>query len=322
MPKIQKYNQIQQHSIITELNEYNRSLKQAVCSTLVKKSNPSSNTEPIVKRESSSSPKIVAFERKKVFKYEPIYMQKRHSLTFGEDFENIEEFNKKHQAPPTMKPMEKPRRLFTEDQRSPQPIVPKDKPKGFFTPPTIMTSSVPEASVFFTPKEDEEKEYRSSVKDRISFFNKLIKTEEVPANSQIPSPKPKNTFLSLLRKEEPRETKAFTRMSNLVRQVSIVKNAFKINHHRESLTKVTSTDFNTGSRSCSHVFKFTAHTLPAPLKRKPSFEKTKPQALSLGKTLNNYGTNPRRHHLMQDLSLVVPVKFRVAEFEKQMSLEQ
>ncbi|XP_055921043.1 protein bottleneck [Eupeodes corollae] len=296
------------HGIISDINEYNTNLKKTVCSAFYS-SNTSTLKATSFNREISTSPKIVGVERKKIIKYEPIYMQKRHSLELG-DIRSIEELQQ--QTPRCIEPVEAPRTLLKVEHKQLQ--IPT-KEQELFTPQTkLIKPSVPITSAPSNcSQEFDNLKRQSSVRDRISFFNQLS-TEKVPDNCQISSTKPKSTFLSLLQKEDPRESKAYVRLSQLINKISVVRSAFR-NHHRESTKKAASPDFTT-ARSCTHTFKFGTHSLPAPLKRKPSFEKTKPVALSIGKSLNSYGTNPRRHHLMQDLSLVVPVKFRVAEFEK------
>ncbi|XP_073819843.1 bottleneck [Musca autumnalis] len=176
-----------------------------------------------------------------------------------------------------------------------------------------------------------------SVKERISYFNTLTTAGN-------------NTFINLLKNSKtqvratlnnttsstqslntnfaaPAKPKRWSTHINLhLEQPTPVPEAFggksskwQANGSSLSLAGVSSaSSSNTGSAS----FSFSSIQRKNSLRRKPSIEKSRRPIQRQNSTAgSNGGTKPQMHAVMEDLSLVMPVKLRVAEYERRIMME-
>ncbi|XP_034488668.1 protein bottleneck [Drosophila innubila] len=142
-----------------------------------------------------------------------------------------------------------------------------------------------------------------SVSDKINFFNKLTNTFEF-ARGSGQSNNNNNRFISLLRSSRPMSV-ASTGANGQVpppkpKRLGATLHQFATPHPKPP----TGHSNNTMQRKCS-------------LRRKPSMEKSR---ATIARQNSNAQLRPQRHAMMEDLSLVVPVRLRIAEYEQRISM--
>lgn len=150
-----------------------------------------------------------------------------------------------------------------------------------------------------------------SVSDKINFFNKLTNTYESSGGHS--SNKQSNHFISLLRSSRPQGV------------ATMGSNGVVPPPKPKRLGSLPSTPSNT---TAQHSL-FATPTAKAPsnggnsiqrkssLRRKPSVEKSR---ATIARQNSNATLRPQRHAMMEDLSLVVPVRLRIAEYEQRISM--
>ncbi|XP_068157564.1 protein bottleneck [Drosophila tropicalis] len=157
----------------------------------------------------------------------------------------------------------------------------------------------------------EEQSTTRSVSDKINFFNKLTNTfESLRPTVATATGHNNNCFISLLRSSRPMNIATTnSNASAAIGQVPPPK------PKRLSAAPVTGAQFPFATptpissgmvqRKCS-------------LRRKPSMEKS--SRSTIARQNSNASMRPQRHAMMEDLSLVVPVRLRIAEYEQRISM--
>ncbi|XP_023168586.2 protein bottleneck [Drosophila hydei] len=149
-----------------------------------------------------------------------------------------------------------------------------------------------------------------SVSDKINFFNKLTNTYESP--SCLSSNTNGNSFISMLRSSRPQGV------------ATMGGNAAVPPPKPKRLGSTPATPSNT---TAQHLLFATPTAKPpsngggiqrkSSLRRKPSVEKSR---ATIARQNSNATLRPQRHAMMEDLSLVVPVRLRIAEYEQRISM--
>ncbi|XP_017874101.1 PREDICTED: protein bottleneck [Drosophila arizonae] len=150
-----------------------------------------------------------------------------------------------------------------------------------------------------------------SVSDKINFFNRLTNTYE--SSSGHCSSKNSNHFISLLRSSRPQGV------------ATMGSNGVVPPPKPKRLGSTPSTPNNTAAQ---HSLFATPTAKPpsnggssiqrkSSLRRKPSVEKSR---ATIARQNSNATLRPQRHAMMEDLSLVVPVRLRIAEYEQRISM--
>lgn len=156
-----------------------------------------------------------------------------------------------------------------------------------------------------------------SVSDKINFFNKLTNTYEF-ARGIGQSNNNNNRFISLLRSSRPMGVAstgangqvAPPKPKRLSAAPTPIMDSVQHQHQFATPTPIAkpptghSHSNNTIQRKCS-------------LRRKPSMEKSR---ATIARQNSNATLRPQRHAIMEDLSLVVPVRLRIAEYEQRISM--
>ncbi|XP_065365019.1 protein bottleneck [Calliphora vicina] len=174
-----------------------------------------------------------------------------------------------------------------------------------------------------------------SVKDRICFFNKLTsphsnsfidllknsKTTNVATiqhtssaqNTPLATPlKPKRWSTQLemnLQQDIPTTT------PNFFQQAPAILNSPSTSSSNSSLASSPS------SASSTFTYSNTSTQRKSTLRRRASVEKSRRPILRPNSTVGSTSTKPQMHTVMEDLSLVMPVKLRVAEYERRIMME-
>lgn len=171
---------------------------------------------------------------------------------------------------------------------------------------------------------EEEDDDARSVSEKINFFNKLTNTFESARgsnptcnsnNTSCNSNNKNNCFISLLRSSRP-QGMATTTASQQAAAIG-----FGIPPPKPKRVGATSSSLS----SANIVKDNNGFALPAvpsvqrkcSLRRKPSMEKSR---ASIARQNSNASLKPQRHAMMEDLSLVVPVRLRIAEYEQRISM--
>ncbi|EDW78891.1 bnk [Drosophila willistoni] len=161
----------------------------------------------------------------------------------------------------------------------------------------------------------EEQSTTRSVSDKINFFNKLTNTFESLRPTVATSTGQNNNtcFISLLRSSRPMNIATTnSNASAAIGQVPPPKpkrlSAAAPVMGAHAFPFATPTPISSGmgaQRKCS-------------LRRKPSMEKS--SRSTIARQNSNASMRPQRHAMMEDLSLVVPVRLRIAEYEQRISM--
>lgn len=186
-------------------------------------------------------------------------------------------------------------------------------------------------------QQQQEEDDARSVSEKINFFNKLTNTFESARGSTNPcngngasssnnSSYNNNRFISLLRSSRP-QGMATTTASTANGYGIPPPKPKRVGAASSSSSSSTSSLLSSSSYS-SNMMKdnnggFAIPTVPhsvqrkCSLRRKPSMEKSR---ASIARQNSNATLKPQRHAMMEDLSLVVPVRLRIAEYEQRISM--
>lgn len=189
-------------------------------------------------------------------------------------------------------------------------------------------------------KQQQEEDDARSVSEKINFFNKLTNTFESARGSTNPcngngasssnnssyNNNNNNRFISLLRSSRP-QGMATTTASTANGYGIPPPKPKRVGAASSSSSSSTSSLLSSSSYS-SNMMKdnnggFAIPTVPhsvqrkCSLRRKPSMEKSR---ASIARQNSNATLKPQRHAMMEDLSLVVPVRLRIAEYEQRISM--
>ncbi|SPP80825.1 protein bottleneck [Drosophila guanche] len=159
-----------------------------------------------------------------------------------------------------------------------------------------------------------------TVTDKINFFNKLTNTFESTrsgattgtANGISSKCNNNNRFISLLRSTRPQGIATTSSSNNSsLSGISVLSQVPPPKPKRLMATASPSTTFAMPSsmgmssqRKCS-------------LRRKPSMDKSR---ATISRQNSSASVRPQHHAIMEDLSLVVPVRLRIAEYEQRISM--
>ncbi|XP_037805618.1 protein bottleneck [Lucilia sericata] len=182
----------------------------------------------------------------------------------------------------------------------------------------------------------EQEDPNRSVKDRICFFNKLtsprsnsfidllkntkpinvatIQHSSSAQNTPLPTPlKPKRWSAQLemnLQHEDYTPSIQFSQAAPAIIYTTTSSNS--------SLASSSSS-----SSSTSSTVQYSSNTTQrkSTLRRRTSVDKTRRPTLRQNSNAGSNGTKPQMHTVMEDLSLVMPVKLRVAEYERRIKME-
>ncbi|XP_062125803.1 protein bottleneck [Drosophila sulfurigaster albostrigata] len=164
-----------------------------------------------------------------------------------------------------------------------------------------------------------------SVSDKINFFNKLTNTFEsarsTAQNTNNNNNNNANRFISLLRSSRPMGV-ATTGNGNgnigLVPPPKPKRLAATTSATATSVPDVASYQFATPNAKPPTAYGNNGVQRKCSLRRKPSMEKSR---ATISRQNSNAATlRPQRHAMMEDLSLVVPVRLRIAEYEQRISM--
>lgn len=179
--------------------------------------------------------------------------------------------------------------------------------------------------------EEEEDDDARSVSDKINFFNKLTNTFQSSRGSNILNNNANynnNRFISLLRSSRPQGMATTTALQAAAGGYGMPPPKPK----RVGAASSTSSLSSASSSSSYNIInkdngyslqhQFVVPAVPpvqrkCSLRRKPSMEKSR---ASIARQNSNVSLKPQRHAMMEDLSLVVPVRLRIAEYEQRISM--
>ncbi|ALC48033.1 bnk [Drosophila busckii] len=152
-----------------------------------------------------------------------------------------------------------------------------------------------------------------SVSDKINFFNKLTNTYEsaVACNTQASgnSNGNSNRFISLLRSSRPLNVATAQMPPPKPKRLGATTGT--------SMAEAMPHQFATPSAKTPPANNSTLQRKNSTLRRKPSMEKSR---ATIARQNSNAALRPQRHAMMEDLSLVVPVRLRIAEYEQRISM--
>ncbi|KAM8705363.1 hypothetical protein ACLKA7_009775 [Drosophila subpalustris] len=153
-----------------------------------------------------------------------------------------------------------------------------------------------------------------SVSDKINFFNKLTNTYEFArgfGHNHNSNNNNNNRFISLLRSSRPMNV-ASTATNGQVpppkpKRLSATPISDPVQHQHQFATP------NAKPPTTGQIQRKSS------LRRKPSMEKSR-ATIARQNSNANATMKPQRHAMMEDLSLVVPVRLRIAEYEQRISM--
>ncbi|XP_017034088.3 protein bottleneck [Drosophila kikkawai] len=150
-----------------------------------------------------------------------------------------------------------------------------------------------------------------TVSDKINFFNKLTNTFESSGNTNSN----RNRFISLLRSSRPQvaaTTGSNSSLSSLSSQATTTQMVPPPKPKRLGASAPIPSPFATPTG----VGKGGSHR-KCTLRRKPSMDKSR---ATISRQNSSATVRPQHHTIMEDLSLVVPVRMRIAEYEQRISM--
>lgn len=176
-------------------------------------------------------------------------------------------------------------------------------------------------------KVEEEQDPRS-VSDKINFFNKLTNTFQSARGPNPSNNNNGNRFISLLRSSRPQGMATITASQGAASGMPPPKpkrvGAASSTSSLSSMSSSASSSYNIINKDNGHSWQhqFAVPAVPpvqrkCSLRRKPSMEKSR---ASIARQNSNVSLKPQRHAMMEDLSLVVPVRLRIAEYEQRISM--
>lgn len=174
-------------------------------------------------------------------------------------------------------------------------------------------------------KVEEEQEDARSVSDKINFFNKLTNTFQSARGTNPLNNNNGNRFISLLRSSRPQGVATTTASQAAASGYGMPPPKPKRVGAASSTSSLSSTSsYNIINKDNGHSWQhqFAVPAVPTvqrkcSLRRKPSMEKSR---ASIARQNSNVSLKPQRHAMMEDLSLVVPVRLRIAEYEQRISM--
>ncbi|XP_064535942.1 protein bottleneck [Drosophila montana] len=154
-------------------------------------------------------------------------------------------------------------------------------------------------------------EVTRSVSDKINFFNKLTNTYESARNQNTNN----NRFISLLRSSRPQ---GMATMGGSNGPVPPPKPKRLSNTPSPTPCNIAAQhQFATPTAKPPTAASNSQAQRKSSLRRKPSMEKSR---ATIARQNSNVTLRPQRHAMMEDLSLVVPVRLRIAEYEQRISM--
>ncbi|XP_016951199.1 protein bottleneck [Drosophila biarmipes] len=169
-------------------------------------------------------------------------------------------------------------------------------------------------------KQHPEPEQQPTVTDKINFFNKLTNTFESGFNKLLqPGGATNNRFIAMLRSSRPQSiatTTANSSTANSFLGSSGSLNGGQVPPPKPKRLAATNAQFATPLAPGMGVGKGGIQRKSS-LRRKPSMDKSR--ATILRQNIN-VAVRPQNHAIMEDLSLVVPVRLRIAEYEQRISM--
>ncbi|XP_017065659.1 protein bottleneck [Drosophila eugracilis] len=155
-----------------------------------------------------------------------------------------------------------------------------------------------------------------TVTDKINFFNKLTNTFESGFNKMLPqTSSTNNRFIAMLRSSRPQHVATTANSST--------SNSFLGSNHSLSGSVASQVPPPKPKRLAATASHFAVPLVPGmggsqrkcSLRRKPSMDKSRATILR-----QSTSVRAQNHAIMEDLSLVVPVRLRIAEYEQRISM--
>ncbi|EDV90810.1 GH13977 [Drosophila grimshawi] len=163
-------------------------------------------------------------------------------------------------------------------------------------------------------------EISRTVSDKINFFNKLTNTYESARNSNNNNNN-NNRFISLLRATRSMDVATTGGAGHGPVPPPKPKRLIATNSTTATAPATTTTSvphqFATPNAKATQAYNNNVTQRKSSLRRKPSMEKSR---ATIARQNSSATLRPQRHALMEDLSLVVPVRLRIAEYEQRISM--
>lgn len=170
------------------------------------------------------------------------------------------------------------------------------------------------------PLQQEELQHQQqepTVTDKINFFNKLTNTFESGFSKLMPqASSTNNRFIAMLRTARPQNVATTTANSSTA-------NSFLGSDHSLSGSVTGQVPPPKPKRLSATTAQFATPHVPAmvlrkcSLRRKPSMDKSR---ATISRQSSSASVRTQNHAIMEDLSLVVPVRLRIAEYEQRISM--
>ncbi|XP_017122584.1 protein bottleneck [Drosophila elegans] len=161
-----------------------------------------------------------------------------------------------------------------------------------------------------------------TVTDKINFFNKLTNTFE--SGFPTPSSTPNNRFIAMLRSTRPQNIATTTANSSTSNSFlgsntnlsSLAVNNSVVPPPKPKRLAATAAHFATPLPPGMGVGKGGSQR-KCSLRRKPSMDRSR---ATISRPSSSASVRTQNHAIMEDLSLVVPVRLRIAEYEQRISM--
>ncbi|EDW99190.1 protein bottleneck [Drosophila yakuba] len=172
-------------------------------------------------------------------------------------------------------------------------------------------------------EEVQHQQQEPTVTDKINFFNKLTNTFESGFNKLMPQGSATNNrFIAMLRTARPQNVATTTANSSTA-------NSFLGSNHSLSGSVTGQVPPPKPKRLAATAAQFATPLVPGmgvgkggsqrkcSLRRKPSMDKSR---ATISRQSSSASVRTQNHAIMEDLSLVVPVRLRIAEYEQRISM--
>ncbi|XP_017039349.1 protein bottleneck [Drosophila ficusphila] len=170
--------------------------------------------------------------------------------------------------------------------------------------------------------QEQQPQQEPTVSDKINFFNKLTNTFESGINKLLPqSSSAGNRFIAMLRNARPQNIATTASSSS--------SNSFLGSNHSLSGSVGGQVPPPKPKRLSQTAAQFATPLVPgmgvgkggcprkSSLRRKPSMDKSR---ATISRQSSSASVRTQNHAIMEDLSLVVPVRLRIAEYEQRISM--